>query len=196
MVRQAARREATRDQLISAAAALFAARGYEATTVDDIVREADLAKGTFYYHFKSKEELVVIMARLALGEAVSLMQARIAEGWPPITALRSFFQEAAAAAERDRDLSRVFIKQSLTAPPPAWQGTPLPSFRAAATLGVTAAQEAGNLRSDRGAAELGGYLGALFLAAEVAWLTLDADDSLVTRADHAFTFFLEGAGAR
>ena len=76
MARQAARREATRDRLFAAATALFAAHGFEATTVDDIVREADVATGTFYCHFKSKEEPVVAMAPLHLGEAVSLMPAR------------------------------------------------------------------------------------------------------------------------
>jgi TetR/AcrR family transcriptional regulator, cholesterol catabolism regulator len=47
----------TRDRLFSAAAELIGERGYHGTTVDDIVERTGVAKGTFYYHFKSKEAL-------------------------------------------------------------------------------------------------------------------------------------------
>ena len=32
-------------------------RGYQATTLDDVLRESGVGKGNFYYHFKSKEDL-------------------------------------------------------------------------------------------------------------------------------------------
>jgi TetR/AcrR family transcriptional repressor of nem operon len=38
------------------------AQGYSATTVDDICRVADLSKGAFFHHFKSKEDLAVAAA--------------------------------------------------------------------------------------------------------------------------------------
>lgn len=47
----------TRDRLFSAAAELIGERGFHGTTVDDIVERAGVAKGTVYYHFKSKEAL-------------------------------------------------------------------------------------------------------------------------------------------
>jgi AcrR family transcriptional regulator len=47
----------TRAQLLDAAASVFAASGYRGATVDEIVAEAKLSKGTFYWHFESKEEL-------------------------------------------------------------------------------------------------------------------------------------------
>ncbi len=55
------RREKTkvtnRAAIIEAARQVFAELGYEATTVRDIIRRTDLASGTFYNYFKSKEEL-------------------------------------------------------------------------------------------------------------------------------------------
>lgn len=36
---------------------LFSGMGYHRTSMDDIAREADVAKGTLYYHFKGKAEL-------------------------------------------------------------------------------------------------------------------------------------------
>ncbi len=48
-----------RQQLLDAARALFAERGYHETTVDDITRAADVAKGTFYLYFSEKREIYV-----------------------------------------------------------------------------------------------------------------------------------------
>jgi len=46
-----------RDRLFTAAAELIGERGFHGATVDDIVERAGVAKGTVYYHFKSKEAL-------------------------------------------------------------------------------------------------------------------------------------------
>jgi TetR/AcrR family transcriptional regulator, transcriptional repressor for nem operon len=46
-----------RDAIIDAAAQLMALKGYNATSVDDVLRETTVGKGNFYYYFKSKEEL-------------------------------------------------------------------------------------------------------------------------------------------
>jgi AcrR family transcriptional regulator len=44
--------------LLDAAAALFVKQGVDATTVDDIIARAGIAKGTFYHHFESKAALL------------------------------------------------------------------------------------------------------------------------------------------
>lgn len=46
-----------RAQIIQAARACFARQGYHRTTMDDIVRESGLSKGTLYWYFSSKEAL-------------------------------------------------------------------------------------------------------------------------------------------
>lgn len=50
--------EERRDELINAAERLFLERGYDQTAVADIVRAVNVAQGTFYYHFRSKEEIL------------------------------------------------------------------------------------------------------------------------------------------
>jgi AcrR family transcriptional regulator len=49
----------TRARLIDAAFAAFVAKGYAATTIDDIVIEAAVSRATFYLHFSSKLELII-----------------------------------------------------------------------------------------------------------------------------------------
>jgi len=46
-----------RERLLESAKRLFSQRGYYATSVEDIVESAGFSKGTFYFYFKSKEEL-------------------------------------------------------------------------------------------------------------------------------------------
>ncbi len=48
---------ATREKILRAANDLFYLHGYNATGVDRIIAEAGGTKGSFFYHFKSKEEL-------------------------------------------------------------------------------------------------------------------------------------------
>lgn len=47
-----------RSQIIQAALACFMRRGYNTTTMDDIVAESGLSKGTLYWYFKSKDDLL------------------------------------------------------------------------------------------------------------------------------------------
>lgn len=54
-------RASSRERLIEAAAKVFAARGYSGATVDLVLAEAGLSKGTFYWNFDSKEELFLAL---------------------------------------------------------------------------------------------------------------------------------------
>ncbi|MFE0700269.1 TetR family transcriptional regulator [Streptomyces sp. NPDC058872] len=56
--RAAAQRLKMRRELASAAMELFATKGYEATTVDEIAATAGVARRTFFRHFRSKEEAI------------------------------------------------------------------------------------------------------------------------------------------
>lgn len=51
------RREATRERLMAAAKSVMAETRVEAVTIDDIIRKAEVGKGSFYNHFKTKEDL-------------------------------------------------------------------------------------------------------------------------------------------
>mgnify|MGYP000560179163 CR=1 FL=1 len=52
-----AHKEKTRDRILQSARALFSMKGFEAVTVNDIMKDCSLTRGAFYAHFKSKAEL-------------------------------------------------------------------------------------------------------------------------------------------
>jgi AcrR family transcriptional regulator len=72
--------EERKAQIYQAALACFNRKGYHRTTMDDIVAESGLSKGTLYWYFKSKKELF-----LSLFQAV---MAQIGQAWEAIAADR------------------------------------------------------------------------------------------------------------
>jgi len=68
------RRAKTRAQLMRAARALYAERAIESVTIDDLVSEAGVAKGTFYVHFDHLIDLQAAVADELAGEFDDLLQ--------------------------------------------------------------------------------------------------------------------------
>lgn len=60
--KRARTKAANRQAILAAARRVFARIGFDATTVRDIIRETELAAGTFYNYFKSKEEVFEAIA--------------------------------------------------------------------------------------------------------------------------------------
>jgi AcrR family transcriptional regulator len=73
-----ARGKLTRRRLLDAGAQAFAARGFYATRVDDIVKLAETSHGTFYLYFSNKEELFSALA----AEVAEAMQEHAASMQP------------------------------------------------------------------------------------------------------------------
>jgi AcrR family transcriptional regulator len=59
---RSSRRAVRRQELVEAAVAVFSAKGVAAASVDDIVRSAGVAKGTFYLYFATKDDAVNAVA--------------------------------------------------------------------------------------------------------------------------------------
>ena len=51
-------KKSVKSKIVSAAWELFYEKGYSGTTVDDIIELSDTSKGSFYYYFNSKDELL------------------------------------------------------------------------------------------------------------------------------------------
>ncbi len=71
--RRARERIARRETILDAARAIFADRGLLASTIDEIAERAEVAKGTIYLYFKSKEEMLMAL----LEEAATLLAHRM-----------------------------------------------------------------------------------------------------------------------
>ena len=65
--------------ILNAAAALFAERGYHGTSIRDIGERVGLLGGSLYHHIKSKESLFVKIHNIALQNAADKIEAAIAD---------------------------------------------------------------------------------------------------------------------
>ena|SRR5215207_9507122 len=78
--RGARRRARTRAKLLAAARQVFAARGYHDTNISEITSVADVGVGTFYLHFRDKEEVFRVLLEEgfgALGERTAAVMASV-----------------------------------------------------------------------------------------------------------------------
>ncbi len=73
--RRTGRRNERRATILSAALDEFAARGFEATRLDDVARRAGVAKGTIYLYFRDKESLFQELVRTMLSPLVGTIEA-------------------------------------------------------------------------------------------------------------------------
>ena len=71
--------EESRQRLIKCAAELFWKNGYSATGISQILQQTELPKGSFYFYFKSKDELAVAVAGYYQGFLLEYFQS-IAQG--------------------------------------------------------------------------------------------------------------------
>lgn len=64
------KKEDRKKELIKLAYELFITKGYENTSVDEIIAKAGIAKGTFYYHFESKEAILEEVVNMIIDDGV------------------------------------------------------------------------------------------------------------------------------
>jgi AcrR family transcriptional regulator len=79
----------TRQLILEAALKCFARKGYLRTSMDDIVAESGLSKGTLYWHFENKSDLFNNLFDLMMGDMVeSFLQYELPEDAPASEQLR------------------------------------------------------------------------------------------------------------
>jgi AcrR family transcriptional regulator len=83
-------------RILDAAAELILRWGYDKTTVDDISQKADVAKGTIYLHWKTREELFEALLRRESMALMEDLKRRIAQD-PGGATLRGIYKQTALA---------------------------------------------------------------------------------------------------
>jgi AcrR family transcriptional regulator len=108
---RSARREVRHKELVEAAVSVFAAKGVGATSVDDIVRAAGVAKGTFYLYFATKDDLVNAVATSMVEGVADRIEALAADpARSPVERLLAFGAGVREVGDEpyERDLIEVF----------------------------------------------------------------------------------------
>ncbi|MFC3228471.1 TetR/AcrR family transcriptional regulator [Marinibaculum pumilum] len=82
--------ESTREQIVAAADRLFYRQGFETTSFADIAAAVKISRGNFYYHFRSKDEILDAVVARRLDDTHAILQAWAAQDADPAARIRSF----------------------------------------------------------------------------------------------------------
>ncbi|EST39511.1 hypothetical protein N566_01560, partial [Streptomycetaceae bacterium MP113-05] len=102
-------RAARREEILGAAVRVFARRGYAAARIDDVAREAGIAKGSVYLYFDGREQLLhAAFEEIAARSTELLREAERGDG-PAAGRLAGLVRGVLTALPADRDLARVLL---------------------------------------------------------------------------------------
>jgi len=102
---------AHREEILSSAEKVFAAKGFFPTTMSDIAREAEFGTGTLYKYFKSKEELYFTLIDEKVEEMSRLVEAELSQKTSAIERIKKVLGLQFEFIERNRDFFRIYISE-------------------------------------------------------------------------------------
>lgn len=101
----------SRERLLTAAAAEFAAHGYDALSVDRIARTARLNKAMIYYHFASKADLYRAIIREILTAVLGRVRQVAGSDQPPAAKIAGFVRGFAIEAQTHPGLAPLVLRE-------------------------------------------------------------------------------------
>jgi AcrR family transcriptional regulator len=103
--------DATRQAILDSALALFEVNGFHATSVQTIADEAEVTKGAFYHHFRSKDELVKIIHDELLEHLLREQRRVLENGGDPAEQLRAEIEAIVDSVVRFRSHVAVYYQE-------------------------------------------------------------------------------------
>jgi len=124
-----------RARLKSAALEIFGKKGYEGASIEEIARKADLAIGTFYQHFRSKRQLLLVLMDDLL-EGLSQINLSSIESKDIRSSLRALLSRAFSADLKYLGAYRAWQEAILSDPELARKQTEIHKWTISRTLAV------------------------------------------------------------
>jgi AcrR family transcriptional regulator len=109
------KRLAKTQEIYDTAARLFAERGYHATRIQDIADALDMNKGSLYYYFSGKEELLIQIVEGRVHDALTSVQTIVTSDSPIPQRLQAAVQEHLRLFHADADIFSIFQFEKLNA---------------------------------------------------------------------------------
>lgn len=100
-----------REELLLAAAKLFAEHGFEATSMRDIAKAVGMLAGSMYYHFPSKEELVAATHGRGVAQIIAAVEAATKDVADPWLRLEAGCRAHLQALLGDEDFAAVVLQE-------------------------------------------------------------------------------------
>lgn len=101
-------RHETTERILSTSLSLFSEKGYYATSIEDIAKQAQISKGLLYHYFKSKAEVLAALVDRRIEDVLVVMNA--AKRKPtPAAQIRHIIEGALADVQRQPEVFRFYL---------------------------------------------------------------------------------------
>lgn len=107
--RRSREEQARLSAILEAAESVFVRKGFYETRMDDIAEQAELAKGTLYYYFKSKDEIFVHLLELESEKVYQEIKARLPEDASFLEILENILKFSVEYLETNKVYLRMFL---------------------------------------------------------------------------------------
>lgn len=98
--------------IFQAAIDVFSEKGFDRATMDDIAARANVAKGTIYYHFKSKEELFLFLVEEGVELLKEAVETKLSEELAPREQLQLIVREQVEFFGNYRDFCVILLREA------------------------------------------------------------------------------------
>ncbi len=195
--------EFRRNLVLDAAEGLFAEKGFDGTTVSDIAVRSELAKGSLYHLFQSKEEIISAILKRKLEGVWEKLNRTINEpDLTPLQKIRGIMGHKIREFWESRQFAKIYLHELR-----AFHGPPripmIDEFHEQFTqiknktrALVGQAQEAGELRSDIPTDTLFDAFTGMTNGMILTWIDLPEELDVDASIEQAFDLYLNGAGVK
>lgn len=195
MASQEQRKQKTQRQLINAAKKLFDKHGFEAVTVAQIVKVANVAKGTFYQYYETK---VDVLADVARDEGVDKMKAALAaveQGASALETLQLFIAAQCQWFEANAHLAEALIMSALKSVGDEEKLDQQRHSRHFQLALMKLGQAQGEIRDDIDAMELSKMISGALVMSVLVWSKNPKKIALYPSMQASLAVFLDGVRA-
>lgn len=172
--RRERKKEETKQKIFESAAKLFATKGFEQTTIDDITAAADVSKGTFFNYFPKKESVIEYLAEENLE---ALEEAAVEPDASARDRLRSIYDSLSASYQESPELARIVVQASMNRMCCPAQGGAWQRFEELSMNVVRDGQARGEFRAEQDPNIVHGVLVSSFVGSVIWWLGERAESS-------------------
>jgi AcrR family transcriptional regulator len=186
----------TRERLFRSALQLFAQKGFEETTVEDITEAADVGKGTFFNYFPSKDHILIAFSDMQIGKLEQAVAGLRSSEQPLQDFMRSLVLKMTEEPIRNPGLIRALLRGYLSTT--AVREMMIQKQNHAHGLHkqmIEIGQGRGEVRSDIPAAEIAHFFRQTILGTLLIW-SVTGDATLRERIDSALRILWRGIAPR
>jgi AcrR family transcriptional regulator len=110
MAEQLTKREIRQQEILTAATAFFAQKGFNGASMDDIFHASGLSKGGLYWHFKSKDDIIAAILNQFFSEEMALLDALLKMPGSASERLQLLGQQTASEVGQMQDILSISLE--------------------------------------------------------------------------------------